>query len=122
MNLRTCAAIASLLLLAAPLAMAGWGAYGMLTFTSKAVLIPGGKEVFMESFQTYFGAIFIGFLGFILAGICLDGLGMRDRWYLRSLTALGILWLFYIPAGTLFGIGLLVYLAFKQRAQRRLTS
>ncbi len=122
MNLRSFAAIVSLVLLAAPLMVAGWVAYQFLTMEIGEAIEPIGEEVLVNGLQLYVGVILIGFLGFFLAGLCLDGLGMRPRWYLRSLTILGILWLFYIPAGTLFGIGLLVYLAFKQRAQKRITS
>src|SRR5687767_7526264 len=111
MKLRNYIAIASLVALAAPLPIAFWGgAFRFLTLTPADVRTPEAKGMVTDYLLAYDGAILIGFVGFLLAGFCLDALGMRPRWYLRSLCVIGILWLFYYPAGTMFGAGLLFYL------------
>ena len=114
MNLRIFMSIASLLALAAPLVVAAWS---VLRFFALAPS-PEAKDEMSYYIVAYAGAIIVGFVGFLLAGICLDGLEFRPRWYLRSLCLIGILWLFYFPAGTIFGAGLLFYLLIQCRSKQ----
>jgi hypothetical protein len=115
MKFRNCVAIASLLVLAAPLPVAFCHALLFFALTPDASL-PGLHDKISGHLVGYISAISIGFVGFILAGFCLDGFGMRPRWYLRSLWVIGVLWLFYFPAGTVFGACLLFYLLMKGRS------
>ncbi len=117
MKIRNCLAAASLVVLAAPLAIAVVSALGISALAASDLEQPAAKETLKSLLTAYFGAISIGFFGFFLAGICLDGRGMRNPWYLRSLWTLGVLWLFYFPVGSIFGACLLVYLASKHLAE-----
>jgi hypothetical protein len=119
MKLRNYTAIASLIALAAPLPIAFWGAFRFLTLAPADVRSPDAKDMVSDYLLAYGGAILIGFVGFLLAGFCLDALGMRPSWYLRSLCIIGVLWLLYFPAGTMFGACLLFYLLMKHLSHRR---
>ena len=110
--------ILSLLLLVAPLPIA-FIAIANLLFPAEHInggVNPAG--MFSDGLTRYMSSLVVGMFGFVTTGICIDGLRLRSLWFYRTLFALGLLWLLYIPIGSVFGICLIVYLLLKRNEFR----
>jgi len=51
----------------------------------------------------------LGGLGIMILGFCVDGAEYRPKWLFWWMLILGMIWLFYFPAGTMVGLALLIY-------------
>ncbi len=73
------------------------------------------REEILASFYGIVGWPLLGFVGFIVVAICLDGMEYRAMWFFWALLTLSILWVLCIPAGPLLGLPLLIYLLIKKK-------
>jgi|LauGreDrversion4_1035100.scaffolds.fasta_scaffold16604_6 ammonia channel protein AmtB len=102
--MRRAIAILSVVLLFVPLPIGFTSAYRILNhreaYTSSRLSIAAQIS---EDLSRYTGMLIIGMFGFVLAGICLDGMNERSKLYFFWLvTAVGF-WLIYFPVGSIFG-------------------
>ena len=110
--------VLSLILLVAPLPIA-FIAIAKLLFPAEGInggVNPAG--VFSDCLIRYMSWLVVGMFGFITTGICIDGLRLRSLWFYRALFSVGLLWLLYIPIGSVLGVCLIVYLLLKRNELR----
>ncbi|MFZ2632993.1 MAG: hypothetical protein WA081_06065 [Desulfosalsimonadaceae bacterium] len=74
------------------------------------------REEILGSLYGIVGWPLLGYVGFILVAICLDGMKYRPRWFFWALLTLSVLWVFCLPAGPLLGLPLLIYLLIKKKS------
>ena len=110
--------LAGLALLAAPLVWVGCLLLS-LSRLREMEWVKGGtpetREIIESSLMGYSLGVLTGMAGLMVVGFFADALAYRPRWLQRSLLVLGVLWLAYVPAGSMLGLAIVIWTLVNRR-------
>lgn len=104
-------ALIGLAFLTIPLFGLAWSIMNFFKLKSKlyGMDMASAKVEMSDTLMTFGSGVFIGFLGILILGICIDGLEYRPKWLFWCMFSLSVIWICYFPAGTILGLALLIY-------------